>query len=88
MLGVQKVPKRLAPHFAEVFWVNPVHQASLPEKRATIPAMSHKKDAEPLKLMPLDELKKVVQKIAHISKDAIEQTEAERSKHKGTAKKP
>lgn len=43
-------------------------------------AMSHKKDAEPLKLMPLDELKKVVQQIARVPKDALEKIEAERPK--------
>jgi hypothetical protein len=44
--------------------------------------MSHKKDAEPLKLIPLDELKAVVQKIARVPKEQIEKDEAERKTEK------
>ena len=76
MLSIKKIPKRLAPHFAEVFWVNPIHRASLLGMRATIAQMSSKKPLEPL--IPLNDLKKVVAQIAHVPKDAVEEAQTRR----------
>jgi hypothetical protein len=56
-----------------------------PPRRATIGEMSHKKDAEPLKLMPLDEFGKLVAKIVQVPKDKIE---AKKPKDKTRKRKP
>jgi hypothetical protein len=48
--------------------------------------MSEKKPLEPL--IPLDQLKSVVAKIAHVPKDTVEKIVPERPKRKRATKKP
>lgn len=52
-----------------------------------MPLMSHKKALEPLNLMPLDDLKKVVAKIAELPKEAV-QGVMPKTKRKARGAKP
>jgi len=58
----------------------------LPRKRVTMPQMPREKK-EPLKLMPLDQLKSVVGGLLGVSKDQIAEADAKRPKRK-RRKKP